>query len=43
MIIADYNKMSIAELEVINAVLWKEYVIEDGRITEVLDANEKKN
>lgn len=43
MIITDYNKMSIAELEVINSVLGKEYVIEGGKITEVLDTNEKKN
>lgn len=43
MIITDYNKMSISELEVISATLEKEYTIEDGRITEVLDANEKEN
>lgn len=43
MIITDYNKMSINELEAINKVLGKEYVVENGEITEVLDANEKKD
>lgn len=43
MIITDYNKMSINELEAINKALGKEYVIENGKITEVIDTNEKKN
>lgn len=43
MVVTDYNEMSIKELEIINAVLGREYVIEGGRITEVIDANEKKN
>lgn len=37
MIIADYNKMSINELEIINRVLEKEFIIEDGKITEMRD------
>lgn len=37
MIVTDYNEMSITELEIINRVLKKEYVIEDGRIREVLE------
>lgn len=40
MIITDYNKMSINELEAISQVFKKEYVIENGRITEVRDKNE---
>lgn len=42
MIITDYNQMSIKELEAINKFLKKEYVIEDGKITEVKNANEEK-
>lgn len=38
MIITDYNEMSINELEVINKVLHKEYVIENGKITKVENA-----
>lgn len=40
MIITDYNEMSINELETINEVFRKEYVIENGKITEVRDKNE---
>lgn len=40
MIITDFNKMSIDELEVANKTLGKEYVIEDGRITEARDKDE---
>lgn len=43
MIITDYNKMSIKSLEVINKVLGKEYVIENGKITEVIRENEEEN
>lgn len=38
MIVTDYNKMSISELEAISMVLGKEYIIEDGEITKVEDA-----
>lgn len=40
MIIIDYNKLTIIELKVINKILKKEYVIENGKITEVRDKNE---
>lgn len=43
MIITDYNKMSINELEVISRVLNKEYTIEDGGITRVGDKYEKED
>lgn len=43
MIITDYNKLSINELEVISKVLNKEYVIENGAITEVNDKYEKED
>lgn len=37
MIITDYNSMTIEELDTINRVLGREYVIEDGRITKVTE------
>lgn len=43
MIITDYNEMSIDELKAISKILRKEYIIEGGRITEVVNANERKN
>lgn len=36
MIITDPNKMSVVELQVINNMLGKEFVIEDGKITEIV-------
>lgn len=38
MIITDPNKMSLVELQVINNMLGKEFVIEDGKITEIVSA-----
>lgn len=43
MIITDWNKMTIAELEIINKALKKEYVIENGYITEAINTNENTN
>lgn len=43
MIITDYNKMSVRELEIISKALDKEYTIEDGVITKVGNKNGKKN
>ena len=39
MIITDYNKMTLEELEAINYALRIEFTIEDGKITEA----EKEN
>lgn len=39
MIITDYNKMSINELEVLSKVLKKEFIIENGMITGVINRN----
>lgn len=43
MIFADYNKMTLEELEIISKALRREYIIEDGRITEASDVNEKED
>lgn len=37
MIVTDFNKMSIEELDAINRVCEKEYVIEGGRITGICE------
>lgn len=42
MIITDYNKMTIKELKVINRVLGKEFVINNGRIDCVLNKKRTK-
>lgn len=42
MIITDFNKMTITELKAANRVLKKEFVIEDGRITKVLNKSHEK-
>lgn len=39
MVITDFNEMSLQELTVINENLGLEYVIEDGKITEVVNGN----
>lgn len=41
MIITDYNKMTLEELLAINIVLGKEYLIEDGKITNVFDTKKR--
>lgn len=40
MIITDPNKMPIVELQAINNTLGKEFVIEDGKITGIVGAEE---
>lgn len=40
MIITDPNKMQIVELQVINNMLGKEFVIQDGKITGIVGAEE---
>lgn len=40
MIITDPNKMQIVELQVINNTLGKGFVIEDGKITGIVGAEE---
>lgn len=45
MIITDYNKMTVEELETINKFCCKEYIIEGGRITATIgkeNEHEKK-
>lgn len=41
MIITDYNSMTLDELETINRVLHREFIVEDGKIKEV-EAREEK-
>lgn len=41
MIITDYNSMTLDELEAINRVLHREFIVEDGKIKEV-EAREEK-
>lgn len=38
MIITDYNKMSVEELQIVNRVLHKEYVIAGGKVVGVIDS-----
>lgn len=40
MIITDYNKIPIIELEVIHNMLNREFIIEDGKITGIVGADE---